>query len=241
MFTLKRFPVLDSTSDEARRILLSAAADISVLHGSAIIAERQENGRGRVGREWHSPSGNLYASFILLPDAPAETLQQLVFVAAVAVSGIIPESQLKWPNDILLQGKKVGGILLEAIHRADNAPAAILGVGINVASFPEKVDHPATSLRHENVGMTLPELEERLVNALAAEYEAWQRNGFAPVREKWLARGPQLGAPVTVRMEGEKLEGFFDGIDEKGVLRLKTGDGARQEISVGEVTHATSD
>lgn len=241
MFIRKRFPILDSTSDEARRMLLSAPTGEAALHGTCIIAEQQEKGRGRVGREWVSPPGNLYASFILLPEVPAETLQQLVFVAAVAVSEIIPGSRLKWPNDILLNERKLGGILLEAIHRAGRQPAVILGVGINVAAHPEEAVYPATSLKREKVELSLPDLEERLVNALSGEYEAWQRNGFFPVREKWLARGPAMGSRITVRMEGEKLEGLFDGLDEKGVLRLKTDDGMRQEISVGEVSHAACD
>ncbi len=196
-------------------------------------AERQTGGRGRQGREWHSPEGNLYASTLvrLVPgDPPAATL---ALVAAVALQEVIsayaPVHQvlIKWPNDLLVEGEKLSGILLE---RAGDA--VVIGIGVNLASRPEALDRPVTGLA-KLIG-TAPQpatFLDILAESFARWLARWRGEGLAPVRAKWLAAAHPIGTALATASG----EGLFEGLDETGALRLRLADGTSRVIHAGDV------
>jgi BirA family biotin operon repressor/biotin-[acetyl-CoA-carboxylase] ligase len=206
---------------------MAALARDGAPEGSWLRAGRQTGGKGRQGRAWQSPAGNLYASTLvrLQPgDPPAPTLALVAGVALhEAVGPYDPHTQLKWPNDLLVYGAKLAGILLE---RRDEA--VILGFGVNLAHHPEDLDRPATSLS----GTVTPEaLLERLAARFAAWRERWRKEGLAPVRTAWLA----AAHPVGTSLVSGGAQGVFDGLDETGALRLRLADGALRVIHAGDV------
>lgn len=232
-----------STNDEATRLARSGAEQ-----GTLVWALEQTAGRGRRAREWVSPRGNLYASLILRPACPLDRAAQLGFVAALAVGDalavLVPglrEPALKWPNDVLVGGRKIAGVLLEAeIEENGNLAFLIVGVGINLVSAPTDAEFPATSVLGE--GHHPPEpaaMLEALVRDLNSWARCWRAEGFAPVRSAWRKRVRGLGEPIRVRLEGAILHGRFADIDHQGVLLLDTPAG-RRHISAGDVFPATS-
>jgi BirA family biotin operon repressor/biotin-[acetyl-CoA-carboxylase] ligase len=217
-----------STNDDVAALARGGAAE-----GLWLRAERQTGGRGRQGRGWHSPAGNLYASTLvrLQPsDPPAATL---ALVAAVAlqevISGFAPIHRvlIKWPNDLLVEGEKLSGILLER-----EGDAVVIGIGVNLASRPEALDRPATSLA-ALTGLA-PEpaaFLEILAESFARWLGRWRGEGLAPVRAGWLAAAHPTGTALATHAG----EGLFDGLDESGALRLRLADGTPRIIHAGDV------
>jgi BirA family biotin operon repressor/biotin-[acetyl-CoA-carboxylase] ligase len=209
-----------------------------------VVAAEQTKGRGRHGRVWSSPRGNLYASLILPePCAPADA-PQLGFVAGLAlhdavaaVTGLAaPRLALKWPNDLIVDGAKVAGILLEG-HRIGAARrfAVIVGIGVNVAAAPSDTPYRATHLACLAGEVDLAKLFENLSAHMAKRLGAWQRGSdFAVIRAAWLSRAAGLGAPVTVRLPGREARGIFQGMDSRGRLVLD-GDRSREAIDAGDL------
>lgn len=190
-------------------------------------AGRQTGGRGRQGRAWQSPAGNLHASTLvrLAPgDPPAPTLALVAAVALhEAVRRHVPGAQIKWPNDLLAGGAKLAGILLER-----QGEAVIVGFGVNLASHPESLDRPAASLG----GAVTPDaLLARLAAAFASWLARWRAEGLAPVRAAWLAAAHPPGTALTTA----DARGVFDGLDETGALRLRLEDGSLRVIHAGDV------
>ena len=198
-------------------------------------AERQVAGRGRQGRAWASPPGNLYASTLvrLRPsDPPAPTL---ALVAGVAVEEVVSTflggARLKWPNDMLLGPAKLAGILLE---RAGDA--VIVGVGINLAHHPDLPDRPTTSLAVHGIDVTPETAAEMLDEAFARWLQRWRGEGTQPVRARWLERAHPVGTALTARLpDGSTLDGLFDGLDADGALLLRLASGTRRVIHAGDV------
>jgi BirA family transcriptional regulator, biotin operon repressor / biotin---[acetyl-CoA-carboxylase] ligase len=227
-----------STNEEAKRLARDGAED-----GTLVWAREQTAGRGRRGRAWTSPPGNLYCSLVLRPELPPERATQLGFIAALAIGetagGFVPplvELHHKWPNDVLLGGRKVSGILLESQSAADGAlDWLVLGMGVNVASAPEAAEFPATSLAAEGCPGLGPEpVLERLARHLLAWVDRWLDDGFAPVRAAWLRRAWRLGETIEARLPSETVRGRFADLDANGALVLETG-GARRHISSADV------
>ena len=226
---------LDSTNSEARR--LAEAGETGPIW---IIAERQTAGRGRRGRVWETASGNLAATLLLRPEAPAAVIGQLSFAAALAVaetaSHFAPQAAItvKWPNDVLANGLKLAGILLESAPAPEGVWLTI-GVGINLASFPSGTEFPATSLAQLGVP---PPTADAALTVLAARlahwYVLWMREGFEILRAAWLARAGGLGLPIRARLPNETRTGVFEGIDAAGALLLNE-QGRVSAISAGEV------
>ena len=236
-YALKAFAVIDSTNEEARRI--AAAGDQQPVW---IIAERQTAGRGRRGRTWESPPGNLAATLLIRPARPAAECAQLSFVAAIAaheaISSFAPDANIavKWPNDVLVNGKKIAGILLESASTGTVPEWLAIGIGINLAHFPEGTEFPATAL--PALGITAPNPREgltRLAAAFAKWYEIWRAKGFSPVRDAWLARAAGLGTRIRARLSDGEYWGMFEGIDETGALILREAHGKTRIIAAGEV------
>lgn len=215
-----------STNDDVAALAREGAPE-----GLWLRAERQSGGRGRQGRAWLSPPGNLYASTIvrLRPgDPPAPTLALVAAVALhAAVSAQVPGVRIKWPNDLLANGAKLAGILLER-----EGEAVVVGFGVNVAHHPEGLAQPTTSLAA--LVRRAPEaaaLCDRLSVAFAGVLDRWRREGLAPIRSAWTCAAHPIGTPLATS-EGE---GAFDGLDESGALRLRLPGGERRLIHAGDV------
>ena len=228
-----------STNEDAKRLALAGAPEFTLIW-----ALEQKQGRGRRGRAWSSPRGNLYLSLVLRPEVAAGEAAQIGFVAAVALTEtlrpLLPpgaEIALKWPNDVLIGRRKVSGILPEAVSgEAGRVEALILGIGVNVASHPEGSAWPATDLAAEGAKIALEPLLERLAAALDRWIGIWGREGFAPVRARWMESALGAGERMELRLEHRVLAGRFIEIDAEGALLLAPTDGSPpQKIRAGEV------
>jgi BirA family biotin operon repressor/biotin-[acetyl-CoA-carboxylase] ligase len=233
---------IDSTNAEALRM-----AGQGEPGGLWIWAGAQASGRGLSGRGWTSPEGNLHASLLIRPRVPLITALQLSLLAGVAAhdaiaavaagSGVRPALRLKWPNDILLDGAKLGGILLEsATSPATDAPAIVIGTGLNLAQAPDNLGRAVASLAAAGIDAT----PAQALGALAwttAEWIARWRDGqnFHDIREAWLERAKPLGGPISVNLGGTRLTGSFLGIDDAGALLLALESGEERRITAGDV------
>jgi BirA family biotin operon repressor/biotin-[acetyl-CoA-carboxylase] ligase len=204
-------------------------------------AERQTSGRGRQGRVWSSTEGNLYASTLVRLRAIDPQAATLALVAAVAleevVSAYLPllregaRTVIKWPNDLLLDGAKLSGILLE---RADDA--VVIGIGVNLAHHPESLDRPATSLAAHGVTPDPADFLETLATAFERWLSIWRNEGLAPVRTRWLDRAHPAGTALTARLpDGSAIDGLFVGLDSEGALILRLADGTSRVIHAADV------
>ena len=216
--------------DVARIFAMGGAA-----HGTVVTARVQTGGRGRSGRPWSSPAGNMYATIIFRPSGDARRAPELGFVCALAVAEAVDAfagagTTLKWPNDALRNGAKLAGILLE---RLDDG-AVLAGIGINVAHQPENTPYPVTSLRALGCSAAPDAMLDTLLGCLAAGWRAWEADGFAPVLLRWRARGPELGAPLRVRLETGIVTGAFAGLGLDGGLLLDT-EAGRRTLVAGDV------
>jgi BirA family biotin operon repressor/biotin-[acetyl-CoA-carboxylase] ligase len=232
---------IDSTNAEAQR---RAAAGAPA--GTLIWARRQTAGRGRRGRAWQSPPGNLAFSLLLRPAVDPAAAATLGFVAGLAlvdaVDGLLPagrSSRLKWPNDVLVDGRKLAGILLEAAAGGGQAlDHVVIGIGVNIAAHPDDLPYPATSLSASggtaNAAAVLAAFAERFLPL----YRNWESEGFAAIRASWLARAHGYGGPVTVRLDHATLEGRFAALDGQGALLLETADGGRRTVTAGDLFFA---
>ncbi|MCC0035989.1 MAG: biotin--[acetyl-CoA-carboxylase] ligase [Hoeflea sp.] len=213
--------------------------------GLWITAVRQTGGRARRGRNWVSEPGNLYSSLLLIDPAPLEALASLPMAVTVAVhdaiASVLPADaaealRIKWPNDMLIAGRKTSGILIEAEQLADGRRAVVIGCGVNVAHFPEAGLYPATCLNDQGSAATPQDLFARLVVSMDHTLKVWdQGRGLPAIREAWIDRAQGIGDPVTVNLPERKIHGLFDGIDDEGRLMLAMPDGSRQMIASGDV------
>lgn len=234
---LQLYETLDSTSLEAKR-----RADMGERGPLWILALTQTAAYGRRGRAWTQGAGDFAGTLLFSPKAPAERLGQISFIVALALAATLEEHidpqkiRLKWPNDVLVDGGKSAGILLENL-----GPQLSIGIGINVVSAPEGLPYPAARLCDCLAAPPSPEeLARRLDHHFWALYEKWREDGFAPVRAVWLDRAQGLGEDITVRLPHETLHGVFDGLDESGALILRTGARTRT-IAAGEVFFGAPD
>ncbi|MEO1136409.1 MAG: biotin--[acetyl-CoA-carboxylase] ligase [Pseudomonadota bacterium] len=235
--SLQVFETLDSTSLEAkRRAQLGAAGPLWIL------AITQTAAYGRRGRAWTQQAGDFAGTLLFSPKAPVERLGQVSFIVAVALAATFEELidpgkiKLKWPNDVLIDGGKSAGILLENLGRQLS-----IGIGINVVTAPDNMPYPAARLCDHLAAAPSPkDLVHRLDHYFWALYEQWCENGFSPIRAAWLDRARGLGEEITVRLPRDELHGVFDGLDETGALILRMGAGTRT-IAAGEVFFGASD
>ncbi|HTE37695.1 MAG TPA: biotin--[acetyl-CoA-carboxylase] ligase [Reyranella sp.] len=226
-WTLVALDTVGSTNDEAAHL-----ADAGAPEGTVVWSREQTGGRGRRGRHWASPVGNLYTSTILRPDCPAQRAAELGFAAALAVADIVPagrEVRVKWPNDVLVGGGKIAGILLEsAIGQTGQVQHVVAGIGVNVGFAPQlpEMRYPGSAL-----GGSVEAALEKLTAALAARLAEWRREGFETVRAAWLAKAGPLGAEVDVKLGEGLVRGRFAGLDREGALLLDTATGPRKIVS----------
>ncbi|MEO0372092.1 MAG: biotin--[acetyl-CoA-carboxylase] ligase [Pseudomonadota bacterium] len=232
---------VDSTNAEAARALGDLAGP------TWIMARHQKAAKGRRGRAWEMPEGNFAASLVMRVEEPAERVALRSFVtslalyeALVAVTGRAESFALKWPNDVLLNGGKLAGILLESAGQARGAVHVIIGIGVNLVAAPGAAEVEAGALRPVSVlSETGTDVgQEDFLDHLADRYAKWEHQfvtfGFGPVREAWLARAAKLGEVITARTGTTETSGTFETVDETGQLVLKTRQG-RQAIPAADV------
>jgi BirA family transcriptional regulator, biotin operon repressor / biotin---[acetyl-CoA-carboxylase] ligase len=265
-FSLISLERVDSTNEEAKRLaeggglsecavlktkklITSMMAERGAPSGCVIWAKEQTHGKGRRGRTWVSEPGNLYCSIIFRLEVPAAKAVQLSFLAANAIAealiAVLPRGThvaCKWPNDVLVEGRKVAGILIETspVAPGEKLKWIVIGIGVNVANYPKDVEFPATSLAEQgsedaSVERLLESICKRIQNGLAT----WKKLSFASIRKNWLSRAHGIGQPVSVRLEGETLEGIFDSLDNDGALVLRQ-NGEKRKITAGDVFFSSS-
>jgi BirA family biotin operon repressor/biotin-[acetyl-CoA-carboxylase] ligase len=207
-----------------------------------VVAERQTAGRGRRGRPWVSEVGNLFATLLLTTSAVAER-PQLSFVAALALHDALaelapavkPRMAIKWPNDLLLAGRKAAGILIESGGSGDDAVA--IGFGVNCVSHPGTTEHPATDLAAEAAEVLPAALFASLSLKMIGRLAQWNGGeGFCTVRADWLARAAGLGEQINVRLAGRELSGRFEALDATGNLMLRLPSGRLESIAAADVS-----
>jgi BirA family biotin operon repressor/biotin-[acetyl-CoA-carboxylase] ligase len=240
-YRLLRMETVDSTNAEARRRAL--AGEPGPLW---IWSARQSHGRGRGGREWISQYGNLFASLLIRLNCPLRVAGQLALLAGIisfdTIAKLIAyegrsEILLKWPNDILLAGEKMAGMLLENVGGANESRSiVVIGTGINLASHPENLPQPAVSLA--TYGMTVT--PAKALETLAATTHEWlgcwgEGSCFPTIRRAWLDRAGPTGRPLTVRVGSQEVEGVYGGLDADGALRLLMPDGGEYRVTAGDV------
>lgn len=230
---IHRFGTIDSTNLEAAR--LAAAAELGPLW---IIADEQHTGKGRLGRQWTSLKGNLYSTLLLPSNAPLQTTPQIGFVAALAVHDTISNfcpaetAQLKWPNDCLLEGGKVAGILCETTKSH-----VIIGCGINIAHSPQGLAYPTSHMQHFNPKATIPFVFEGLRTNLQSRFNQWNNGeGFPGVITDWHAHAANLNKIITITQGNATKTGTFRGLANDGALRLEKADATVELLYAGDVS-----
>lgn len=231
---------IDSTNNEAKRLAAQGAED-----GCVVIAERQTGGRGRLGRTWFSPLGGLWLSLILRPEIAPGDAPKVVMLAACSVQAALRalgfEATIKWPNDLLLSGKKVSGILTEMAGQPELVDHIVLGIGINanipLEAFSEELDATATSLLAE-AGKEVDRvvLARRLLVELDARYRRLKRGDFAEILAEWRSACSTLGCEIELSTPTGIVRGRAVDVDELGSLILENAEGIRGTFSSGDVT-----
>lgn len=244
-YRLAAFDTVGSTNAEG--LALARAGDPGKLWVASL---HQTAGRGRRGRPWFAKPGNLAASLLLVTPVGAETAASLSFVAGLALADAIValEAQrgveragdgritVKWPNDVMADGAKLSGILLEAERLADGQTALVVGIGVNVTHVPPDLPYKAASLSALGLDVDGETVLAALTDAWHALAEVWDEGrGFPEIRRRWLVRGAGIGGPVAVKLGDEVISGTFETIDETGRLMVRAADGALRAVAAGDV------
>ncbi len=214
-----------------------AMAEEGAAEGNWLRAGHQTGGRGRMGRQWESPRGNLYCSTLVRVRAGDPEAHSLALVVANAVHALVAplcagQARIKWPNDVLVDGAKIAGILLER-----TGDAVVVGIGINVTGHPTGLDRPVTSLFAQGAaGADAEKLMARLADLFAHWLSIWRAQGLEPVRAHWLANAHPAGSPMRVNLpDGDVVEGSFDSLDRQGMLILRLANGDSRAIHAGDI------
>lgn len=212
--------------------------------GLWITANRQLGGRGRRGRQWTSEPGNLYASLLLINPADQQDLGTLPLVAAIAaniaISKVLPnvnsEPKIKWPNDVLIGGSKVCGILLEAERLTSQDHAVVLGFGVNIAHHPEHALYKTTAINALGTSISPQQLFAHLFNEMKHVLEIWdQGRGISAIRDLWVENAAGIGNDIKVNLPNKVLHGRFVGLADDGNLILRQDNGEQIKIAAGDV------
>ncbi|MDO8377411.1 biotin--[acetyl-CoA-carboxylase] ligase [Phenylobacterium sp.] len=235
---IESYDEIDSTNAEARR-----RAEAGEVGPVWITALTQTAGRGRRGRDWQTKSGNLAATLLFSTDKPVGEAAQISFVAALAAADLAQTclgagvATVKWPNDLLIHGRKAAGILVESGPLPDGRLWLAVGIGINLAHAPQDVERPAAAFAEFMAGP--PPSPRAALEVLAQAFErwrlAWEREGFAPIAKGWTERAHGLGQSCEARLPNQTLRGVAEGLDLDGALRLRLDDGAVLRITAGDV------
>jgi BirA family biotin operon repressor/biotin-[acetyl-CoA-carboxylase] ligase len=242
-----RFDEIDSTNAEARR--RAEAGETGPLW---IAADRQTAGRGRRGRSWETGSGNLAATLLLKLDKPPAEAALISFVTALAVADLaakyVPPSlvTLKWPNDVMVAGRKVSGVLIESGRALGDRLWLVVGCGVNLKTPPEAADRPATAFaEHLKGDIAAPPSPAEALERLSLRFQSWlavwEREGVGAVLDAWTARAQGMGGPCTARLDHETIDGVAEGLEPDGALRLRLPDRSIRRITAGDVFFPTTE
>lgn len=238
-YHLITFTNIDSTNEAAKRLIKSDTAPDKFL----IISDEQSDGYGQKGRKWESLKGNLHLSISLYTVKPLQKLQELVFLSAVVISEYIkqflPEEsdiKLKWPNDVLVNNKKIAGILLETVKNKDKQ-YVIIGIGINLSKTPTVQDQKVTSLNKEGAEIISPQIFiPNLIKQFDSEYNKWDSgDNFNQIRKDWLNKANGLGTEIIINDGKQNISGIFYNIDKHGAIVLKNDSGENITIDHGRI------
>ena len=237
-FRVEHVGDVDSSND-----LLRERASVGEEAGLVIVARSQNKGRGRHGRNWSSPPGNLYCSILLRPLVPVTHAATLSLVTGLAAADTLAKIDrnldvcLKWPNDVLLGEAKLAGILLESGAKPSSAMVdwLIIGMGINLVHKPDNLPHPAATLAEHGHQVSPSEFLDRFLPIAASHLQKWQQFGFAELRDDWMGYAFGVGSDITVRGGGEPISGQFLGVDENGTLQLKDQAGHDRRLNTGDI------
>ena len=252
-YRLEAFDAVDSTN--ALALERAQAGEAGRLW---LVAGRQDAGRGRRGRNWATPEGNLAATLLLMPDCALHRAATLGFVAGLALADALAAAApdislsiavdggdvaagrgrfaLKWPNDVLAGGAKLSGILLESAMLENGRYALAIGIGVNVVAHPDDTPYPATSLAALGSACDAPHLFLALSDAWVENERLWAGGeGLGAIRARWLERAAGLGSAVAVRIDGKVVRGVFETIDEECRFVIRTDDGGKITVAAGDV------
>jgi BirA family biotin operon repressor/biotin-[acetyl-CoA-carboxylase] ligase len=228
-------PVCGSTNDEAQRLAAAGA-----VHGAVVTADQQHAGRGRQGRAWHSPPGeNLYLSCILRPALAPAAATAITLAAGLGVADAVQRAgapaALKWPNDVLVHGRKLSGILTEMSTRGERVQHLVVGIGVNLESrgFPPEIGDRATSLALLGVAVERQRFVDQLLSELETWFDRFFAGGVAALADAWLARADR--SRVRATSQGRMVEGSIVGLDADGCLLIADQAGVRHRILAGDV------
>jgi len=234
-FTIHIFDELESTNKTAFEL----AQEKKKFDHEIILAKKQNAGRGRENRVWSSGEGNLYFSLILQPKISANKIPQLSFVAIAALMLTLQKIvknkiSLKWPNDLLIEEKKVSGLLLESKISGNDCEFVILGIGLNTDSNPDNTIFPASNLKKFGYEISPQDVLEKFLDELEILYQNWLDFGFEAIRKLWLKNAFRLNEKISVKQEETLIEGIFENLDEEGNLIIKS-QGKQLKISAADV------
>ncbi len=232
-----------STNDATLELARSGAEE-----GLVVIAKRQTRGRGREGREWLSQEGNLFCSILLRPKSSPETAAQIGIICVTSLSHALTNNfnlssanfAYKWPNDLLLNGRKVAGILLEGAVSNKKTDYVVAGTGVNLVHSPDiKVEpgrpSPSSIYQESGIRITPEELRSAYINEFITSYTIWQDKGFEFIRERWISRACNMGKEVTIKGASGEIKGTLMGMDSTGRLEIMLENGELRHISAGEI------
>lgn len=241
MFKIERFYEVDSTNDVAKQFAVHGAPE-----GTVVISEIQRKGRGRKGREWFSPKGGVWMSIVVRPKVTPSQAAPLTLITGLAVAKTLShlyslECRLKWPNDVLINEKKVCGVLTEISAEIDRINYVIIGIGINANinadSFPDEFRNSATTLKNElNREILLDELVKGLLGEFEKLYKIFQKQGFSKLKEEWKKFASTIGRKVRIITDSRTIEGIASDIGENGELFVEARD-VMEKIISGDCIH----
>ncbi len=240
-FKIHRYKEVDSTNEVAKKLAMEGAGE-----GTVVIAEIQTHGRGRYGKTWISPKGGVYLSIVLKPRIEPEEAPKVTFIAGVSVAKAIKnlydlKAKIKWPNDVLINEKKVCGILTE-VNATDMLNFVILGIGINANvntnEFPEEIAKGATSLREElGREVDIEELITEVLNQIDKYYSMFKEKKFKVILQEWSKLSATLWRKVRIVTKDKTIEGVAVGIDKNGSLIIETPERKIEKVIAGECFH----
>lgn len=219
--------------ESTQTILKQKAIEDGAPEGVVVVATEQKSGHGRHGRSWHSPPGNLYMSLLLRPECPAVQIGQLSLMISLSVyqaaGDVASGLEIKWPNDLLKDGKKCAGLILETELSGDQVDWLAVGIGVNV------VDAPEEGSRMGAASVKLNDLKDLILEKIDQNYDLWRQGHFDEIRDKWLDAAHEVDTKMEIKLGKQREQGYFHGLDDNGNLRLKSDDGNVRTVSAGDV------